>query len=209
MYKYLKPIMMLAIASVLFTSCGGDDPDNPADPGNTTENGSSTSNPSTPSDPSIERIVRDNVTVSRTYSDYTYTFVIKSKVKAKLPDATVSYGVGHNATFNQTTVNISVGNEAYYYSASGSSNNETITFRNPFWFYYVFVEKDDDKWTLSEMYYNSYMALVNKGYSNLSSDERALYNNLVDYLEEYDKEATEYYRPAIYVCVNNKFYKVS
>ena len=29
------------------------------------------------------------------------------------------------------------------------------------------------------------------------------------YLEEYDKEATEYYRPAIYVCVNNKFYKVS
>lgn len=37
MYKYLKPIMMLAIASVLFTSCGGDDPDNPADPGNTTE----------------------------------------------------------------------------------------------------------------------------------------------------------------------------
>ena len=209
MYKYLKPIMMLAIASVLFTSCGGDDPDNPADPGNTTENGSSTSNPSTPSDPSIERIVRDNVTVSRTYSDYTYTFVIKSKVKAKLPDANVSYGVGHNATFNQTTVNISVGNEAYYYSASGSSNNETITFRSPFWFYYVFVEKDDDKWTLSEMYYNSYMALVNKGYSNLSSDERALYNNLVDYLEEYDKEATEYYRPAIYVCVNNKFYKVS
>lgn len=59
------------------------------------------------------------------------------------------------------------------------------------------------------MYYNSYMALVNKGYSNLSSDERALYNNLVDYLEEYYKEATEYYRPAIYVCVNNKFYKVS
>lgn len=106
-------------------------------------------------------------------------------------------------------MNISVGNEAPYYSASGSSNNETITFRNPFWFYYVFVEKDDDKWTLSEMYYNSYMALVNKGYSNLSSDERALYNNLVDYLEEYDKEATEYYRPAIYVCVNNKFYKVS
>lgn len=149
MYKYLKPIMMLAIASVLFTSCGGDDPDNPAEPGTTTENGSSTTNPSTPSDPSIERIVRDNVTVSRTYSDYTYAFVIKSKVKAKLPDANVSYGVGHNATFNQTTVNISVGNQAYYYSAGGSSNNETITFRNPFWFYYVFVEKDDDKWTLS------------------------------------------------------------
>lgn len=209
MYKYLKPIMMLAIASVLFTSCGGDDPDNPAEPGNTTENGSSTTNPSTPSDPSIERIVRDNVTVSRTYSDYMYTFVIKSKVKAKLPDANVSYGVGHNATFSQTTVNISVGNQAYYYSASGSSSNETITFRNPFWFYYVFVEEDDDKWALSEMYYSSYMALVNKGYSNLSSDERALYNNLVDYLEEYEKEATEYYRPAIYVCVNNKFYKVS
>ena len=200
---------MLAIASVLFTSCGGDDPDNPADPGNTTENGSSTTNPSTPSDPSIERIVRDNVTVSRTYSDYTYTFVIKSKVKAKLPNANVSYGIGHHSIYNQEIVNISVGNQAYYYSASGSSNNETITFRNPFWFYYVFVEKDDDKWTLSEMYYNSYMALVNKGYSNLSSDERALYNNLVDYLEEYDKEATEYYRPAIYVCVNNKFYKVS
>lgn len=200
---------MLAIASALFTSCGGDDPDNPAEHGTTTENGSSTTNPSTPSDPSIERIVRDNVTVSRTYSDYTYTFVIKSKVKAKLPDANVSYGVGHNTTFNQTMVNISVGNQAYYYSASGSSSNETITFRNPFWFYYVFVEKDDEKWTLSEMYYNSYMALVNKGYSNLSSDERALYNNLVDYLEEYDKEANEYYRPAIYVCVNNKFYKVS
>lgn len=209
MYKYLKPIMMLAIASVLFTSCGGDDPDNPADPGNTTENGSSTTNPSTPSDPSIERIVRDNVTVSRTYSDYTYTFTIKSRVKAKLPDANVSYGIGHHSIYDQEIVNISVGNQAYYYSTSGPSSNETITFRNPFWFYYVFVEKDNDKWGLSEMYYDSYMALVNKGYSNLSSEEKALYRDLQDYLEEYDKEANEYYRPVIYVCVNNKFYKVS
>lgn len=209
MYKYLKPIMMLAIASVLFTSCGGDDPDNPANPGNTTENGSSTSNPSTPSDPSIERIVRDNVTVSRTYSDYTYTFVIKSKVKAKLPDANVSYGIGHHTIYDQEIVNISVGNQAYYYSTSGPSSNETITFRNPFWFYYIFVEKDDDKSGLSQMYYTSYMTLVNRGYSNLSSDEKALYRELQEYLEEYEKEAKKYYRPAIYVCVNNKFYKVS
>lgn len=81
---------MLAIASVFFTSCGGDDPENPNEPVNTTESGGTTTNPSTPSDPSIERIVRDNVTVSRTYSDYTYTFTIKSRVKAKLPDANVS-----------------------------------------------------------------------------------------------------------------------
>lgn len=136
--------MMLAIASVLFTSCGGDDPDNPADPGNTTENGSSTTNPSTPSDPSIERIVRDNVTVSRTYSDYTYTFTIKSRVKAKLPDANVSYGIGHHSIYDQEIVNISVGNQAYYYSTSGPSSNETITFRNPFWFYYVFTDQDKE-----------------------------------------------------------------
>lgn len=209
MYKYLKPIMMLAIASVLFTSCGGDDPDNPADPGNTTENGSSTTNPSTPSDPSIERIVRDNITVSRTYSDYTYTFTIKSRVKAKLPDANVSYGIGHHSIYDQEIVNISVGNQAYYYSTSGPSSNETITFRNPFWFYYVFTDQDKEKWTVSEMYYNSYMTLVNRGYSNLSSEEREFYNALQDYLEEYEKEAKKYYRPVIYVCVNNKFYKVS
>ena len=209
MYKYLKPILMLVIASVFFTSCGGDDPENPNEPGNTTENGGTTTNPSTPSDPSIERIVRDNVTVSRTYSDYTYTFVIKSKVKAKLPDANVSYGIGHHTIYDQEIVNISVGNQAYYYSTSGPGSNETITFRNPFWFYYVFADQDREKWTVSEMFYNSYMSLANKGYSNLSSYEKELYNDMIDNLEEYEKEAKKYYRPVIYVCVNNKFYKVS
>ena len=62
---------------------------------------------------------------------------------------------------------------------------------------------------LSEMFYNSYMSLANKGYSNLSSSEKELYNDMIDNLEEYEKEAKKYYRPAIYVCVNNKFYKVS
>lgn len=201
--------MMLAIASVFFTSCGGDDPDNPSDLGNTTENGGTTTNPSTPSDPSVESIVRNNVMVSRTYSNYTYSFVIKSSIKAKLPDAKVSYGVGHYTIYNQETVNVSVGNQAYYYSTSGPSSNETITFRNPFWFYYVFANQDKEKWTVSEMYYNTYMSLANKGYSNLSSYEKELYNDMMENLEEYDKEANEYYRPAIVVCVNNKFYKVS
>lgn len=195
---------LIALAAImLMVSCSKDDePNNPIDNDNPIQN----------QDPipsaNIESIVKDNTSVNATYSDYMFTFTITSTIKEKLPSDAVKFGIEHLASFYQETVDVSVENQAYYYSKTTNGNKEIITFKNPFWFYYVATSEDKDKWAKSEMYYASYMALKNKGYSNLSSDEKSLYDKLIKYLNEYQSEAKRYYRPTICVLINNRFYNI-
>lgn len=194
--------MLLAASSLLF-SCGGEEPDNPYvpdEPTNTEEPEPSVN---------IEEIVKNNVSVKATYSDFTFTFVITSTVKSKLPSYKVEYAIGHGLSYFKPETLLSVGKDAYYYSSSMSGNTETVTFKNPFWFYFAFGELDKDKWAKCELYYKSYIALKEQGLSNLTSSEKDLYNDLNEYIGEYETEARKYYRPSVGVFINNRYYKVA
>ena len=155
-----------------------------------------------------EALIKDNVTVKCTYSDYMFTFTITSQLKSKLPHEKIEYGIGHFSTSFQPITNVSVGNQAYYYSSTTNGDTEVITFKNPFWFYYVFVDEDKDKWTHSEMYYASYCALINKGLSSLSTIEMSLYHDLSEYLDEYVDEVRPFYMPTAEVVINDRFYAI-
>jgi len=204
MIKALKFCMLLIAASLCMQSCGENEPEMPdKSHNNSAENGSSDSNQNGTFD---ESLIKDNVSVSSSYSDYTFTFTVKSKLKSKLPYSDVEYGIGHGSVYESTYIDVSVGDQAYYYSSSVSGDTETITFKNPFWFYYVFTNKDLDKWTTCEIYYNAYLELKEKDYSRLSSDERDLYDGITNYLDECQREVKRYYRPILAVYVNNKFY---
>jgi len=201
--KWLLPLFICAIMSCLaLTSCGDDEPDLPKEIDNPFQN----EDPS--SDVSVTDIINKHTYVSSQYSDYTFTFEISSTVKNELPDAVVEYGIGHGSSTFKEEIAVSVGEQAYYYNSSFNGVTENITFKMPFWFYYVFVNPDQEKWTICEMYYNSYIELNKMGYSNLSSDQKDLYKSVKSYLDECQEEAKNDYRPIVYINVNGKGYKL-
>lgn len=195
----------LAISIITLAACGDDEP---GYPDNKTDYPENNEKPNTPQDTDIKGIVSDNVSVRCSYSDYMFTFNIRSAVKSELPSRKIEYGIGHPSVSNSTKESVSVGSQAYYYSISTNNGVDDVTFKIPFWFYFVFSSPDKEKWTLSEMYYASYCALKNQGLSNLSADEKQLYKDLTNYLNELQSEARIYYRPKVYVVVDNKFYNV-
>lgn len=200
--KTLKFLILLAIAFCIswsLAACGEDDE---LDIPNKDEN--ENVKPET----SVAEIVQRNTYVNSSYSDYTFNFTITSKVKHNLPNDNVQYGIGHGSTSNTDEVIVSVGSQAYYYTITTNGDTETVTFQNPFWFYYVFTDTDKDKWAMCEIYYRTYMKLKKKGYSQLTSNEKDLYDEVTDYLDECQNEVERYYRPIICVIVNNKYYKI-
>lgn len=160
----------------------------------------------------IAGIISQSVSVSSSYSDYTLTVTISSKLKSQLQNSGIwtnpKYGIGHAKSSYQSEISISFGSQAYYYNVVSKGDTETITIKNPFWFYYVFVDRDDDKWSMCEPYYNSYLALKSKGYSSLSSEEKDLYNEVTTYLNKCQSEARYNYYPTLYIDVNGKSYKI-
>lgn len=186
--------MMLLAISALFTSCGGGDDDPISDLDDPT-NGSG-------QNIDIEEIIDDNVSVDAYYHDYTFTFYITSKIRGVLPTYYVQYGIGH--TYNASATTVSVGNQAYYYAASQSGSTENVTFENPFWYYYAFVNKDSNKLSECEMYYNSYVSLKNK--SSLTSSERDLLNTVIKYLNKYESEVKANYHPSVQIILNGHYY---
>ncbi|MDE6611409.1 MAG: hypothetical protein K2K22_02500 [Muribaculaceae bacterium] len=195
----------LAIGIISLAACGDDEPEYPDNNYDYPENNEK---PDTPQDSNIKNIVSENTSVKCSYSDYLFTFNIRSTVKSELPTRKIAYGIGHPSASYSADESVSVGEQAYYYSISTKNGVDEVTFKIPFWFYFVFSSPDKEKWALCEMYYASYCALINAGLPNLSADEKTLYNELTKELNEYESEARIYYRPNVYVMVDNKFYKV-
>ena len=196
-YRFLHCVCLaLSLPFVVsLTSCGGeeeDEPTMPVMPTGTTE----TSSESEAS--SIEGVVKANISVRAQYSDYISTFTITSTLKDALPDKSFDFGVGHRGYEASEIINVSFGSQAYSYQKSTSGNTETIVLKNPFWYYYAMVEIDRDKLAYCEMYYSTYVALSQRSWSDLSSDERALYNDVKDYLDRCFKEVKADYRQVIY-----------
>lgn len=183
------------------TSCGGDDEDEPAMPVIPADTSCSSSSGSESS--SIESIVKANTSVRAQYSDYISTFTITSTLKDALPGRGFEFGVGHRGYEPTEIINVSFGNQAYSYQKSTSGNTETVVIKNPFWYYYAIVDYDGDKLAYCELYYRTYAALKQRNWSDLSSDERALYNDVKDYLDKCLNEVKSDYRQVIYAKDNS------
>ena len=61
---------------------------------------------------------------------------------------------------------------------------------------------------ICSFYFPYYLALKEKGLSNLSQDEKDLYYDIMDILDEAEKEARKYYTPSIEILIDNKSYTV-
>lgn len=201
---YLLAVCSMLACSLTFTACGDDEPENP---GFEEETPGDDDEPETPA-VNIAQLVKDNVSVKCTYSDYTFNFKITSKLKSVLPSARIQYGIAHQSYWTLDEVRVSVGDEAYYYSINTKNGVDEVIFKNPIWFYYVFTEYDVNKWTDNEMYYASYLFLLEKGESNWNEDECTLYRKLIRWLNDCERDA-RYYRPTVGVLVNDRFYEVA
>lgn len=197
MNKTIYFIIMILSMSLL-CSCGKDEPQDNID--NSNGNGVV--------DKNIQKIVESNVSVNSSFSDYISKFTITSRVKSELSGGYIQYGIGHRSKGNQAQVAISIGAQAYSYSVKTYGNTETITIENPFWYYYAFVGKDSKKLSECTTYYNSYVALKNRGYNSLNPSEKELYNDITSILNDYLREVKSKYVQSIEVIYDNKYYTV-
>ena len=205
--RWLITLAIGLIVSPVLVSCGTDEDD---EPNFSKEN-------QTPSDndyidiqdrSEVIRIIRNNISVEHSYSDYYITYTITSKLKKnKFKGHKIEYGVAHlGSNAIPEEVFFSVGNDAPYYEEICKGDIETITIKIPFWFYYVFVERDNEIWANCELYYRSYIALKEKGESTWYLEEKELYDDIVEALDRYDVKARPYYAPEVVCFIDGRDY---
>lgn len=196
--------------SVSMVSCGDDDPDEPQPVMPSTGDGSSGGDQSGVfTDSQIKALISQHVSVTARYSDYLWSFEIKSTLHKVMSDKRIQFGIGHGDV-NGTTM-VSVEDGAYGYTASTSGNTFIAKFENPFWFYYMFgTDSGRSDAAMCEMYYASYKAVCNKELSNLTAEERDLYNDMAKYFDDYERQANLFYTPSVEVFIDGKkFYTVA
>lgn len=203
--------LLLTLMAMPFalTSCGNDEPDNDFTQGDSRDEENKEEEPEvTLTYAKIKKIVSENVTCKAWYANYMFTFTLTSELKTKLPNEKIEYGIGHDSADGLEEISVSIGKDAYEYSSKRNGDIETITFKIPFWHYYLFVNRDDDISVESGMYYATYKALTERDSSDLSRDDKELLKAMKGYLSSYELNAKKDYRPIVYVIVNNRFYSV-
>ncbi|MBQ9093181.1 MAG: hypothetical protein IJY03_04210 [Prevotella sp.] len=165
-------------------------------------------------DNKIKKMISENITVSGTYSDYVWHFEITSTLHNVIKDKNIEFGVGHGDVNGNTPVTL--GNQAntdddpaakYTYRKSG--DKVIAAFDIPFWYYYIWgiPVSDDDAFTKAAMFYTAYKNMKAAGSNSWTKEERQLYNDLVKYLNEYERGAVRYH-PSVQVRIGNKYYMV-
>lgn len=165
-------------------------------------------------DNKMKKLISENVTVSGTHSDYVWHFKITSTLHNVFKDQKIEFGIGHGDVNGNTSV--TEGNQAntydddaskYTYRKSG--DKVFVEFDIPFWYYYIWGSpvSDDDAFTKSIMFYKAYKTMKATDSNSWSKEERELYNNLVEYLNEYEEGAVRY-RPSVYVSIGDRSYMV-
>lgn len=211
-FNKLFVLLLVALSTLCVYSCSKDEIEPDPTPVRPDGGAGSDSESDSESDTTEDyfNIVKNNVSTTASYEDYTATFIITSRLKSQLTNKSIEYGIGHKDIYNsKDVINNSVGNDAYYYSERETGNTEIITIKIPFWFYYVFVEKDESKWADCEAYYRAYIELKEKDVSKLASDEKSLYDTCIKYLNKYENEVKSYYKMAVQVVVNTNFITIA
>lgn len=210
-FKLICGTLFCIACSIAVTACGEDEPSNPneEDPWETEQ--PSTSEPSGPSDSKIRALINEHVSVSASYSEWTWHFHIESSLHKALPDADVQFGIGHGNVYGTTS--ISVEDEAYAFSSYTRGDTRIMDFDNPFWFYWVFGQETTEQtkqiWVECSMYYASYFFLKDKGESQWTDDEKNTWQRLKSMLRPYEQEADYYYQPSVGVLIDSKFYSIA
>lgn len=202
-----KNLLVLLIAIILssFSSCDPVEPELDIPDNNVSAESNEKADMT---DAEIEKIINDNISISCKYIDYTFIFSIKSTVKSRLPNDKIRYGISHKSTSFYEIIHVSVEDQAYYYSCNTYNGVDEVTFRIPFWFYYAFVEIDTTELALCEVFYRSYMDLVDKGQANFVYTDQELYDYCVDGLNKSERYVKYDYLPTVSVLVNNKCYEI-
>lgn len=201
MQKYFKCLLLFLALPLTFMSCGGDEPDNPYE-----EEWNEGDQEPTVLD--IDAIVRESVSVKGSYDKFTMNFEITSTLSSRLPGKQIRYGIGHDSASPKVNLSVSVEEQAYYFSKKRDGKTDKITFKNPFWYYYIWVDHDGDKLAECQLYYSSFMALDQKGYSHLGKDDKEFYDDLFFLLSKYEKDAKYDYRVKVGVLVDGTWFPV-
>ncbi len=210
--RFFAVALVSIMLSVGYTSCD-DEPDsikpNLNNGSNSGENGSENDYGGY-TDARIKSLIKEHVSVEGSYHNYAWSFHIESTLHNELPGRTIKFGVGHG-DINGITI-VSWENQAYKYTSNYRNGMFTADITNPFFFYYYFgkgknLSQSDDA-VECEFYYRSYATIMEKGFSNLSSEERDFLNSLVDIFEEYEPAAKNDYKPSIWVGIDNKGYVI-
>lgn len=159
-------------------------------------------------DTKIKQLIAQNVTVDAYYSEYMWNFNITSTIHNALPGKKIQFGIGHG-DIDGLIEYISLEDDAFYYSYNTSGNVAHITFKNPFWYYYVFSNPSNTELaTECGFYYETYRRLTEKGLSNLTNGEYEQYNWLKKFFNEHEAPTKYSYKPSVQILIDNKFYTV-
>lgn len=199
------------LPAMLLTSCGDDEPEPPTLTGSAAGGNNSNAGTTDPgaTTPDIRKLITQNVSVTASYRNYTWYVEIRSDLHSVLPGSDIRFGIGHGDV-NGTT-RVSVGKDAYKYSASLSGNTYIYQFENPFWFYYLFGAGAngsnagyEDEWA-----YKAYRELTARPQQSLTSEERSLLSELTSILDKAERTARYDYSPTVQVAVDGTFHTVT
>lgn len=158
----------------------------------------------------IEKIVKANIDIKASYSDYVTTFVISSKIESKLPaDYEVEYGIAHTPATTVSKLPTTIGDECWQYSEANKGNTKTVTIKNPFWYYYCWGAENKTIFGTCALFMESYQSMKGKPLSGFSDSERELWDTINEDLNYYEAQAKKYYKQEIRVVINDIAYPVA
>lgn len=160
----------------------------------------------------IRQLIGEHVNVSSSYKDYFWHFYVESDLNSFLSNKRLEYGVGHgDVGGGQVFINTS-SNSYVHLSISQKKQGDKYLFDIdvPFWCYFWLGmdPSDDDTSNKCIIYYEMLEKLKVQSYDNLTTDEKGLYQNLITYLNKYEKQTKWSYHPSIWVKVDNDWFEV-
>lgn len=163
----------------------------------------------------VANIVKNYSQCTATYSDYYVNVEINHTILSKLPNAKISYEIGHSERGSSSDIVITGGRHPL--NPQISISGESTSVKIPIPIYYYFIAKYLDEEThygdlkyytnaaeMCEMCLGSYDALKNK--TSMTSEEKELYDSVIKYLNEYQSEVRGSYTVWVYIIVDGKSY---
>lgn len=162
----------------------------------------------------VANIVKNYSQCTATYSDYYVNVEINHTILSKLPNAKISYEIGHAERGSDTCEIITSNNDPIIPNISISGESTSVKISYPFYYYFIvkWVEATDyvdeeyykEVVTKCQMYLASYNALKEK--DSLTSNEKDLRNELIKYLNKYQSEVRGSYTVWVYIEIDGKRY---
>ena len=185
--KLIAIILATMMTSTTFIACGDSDDEQ--------EEWNSPDDDNNNSDPTYQ-LVKNNISASVGYGDYSWNISIKSKLASVFPGKSIVYGVESGYGDYQYYEHFKFSNS--YIQKNDGNGNMTIS-------YPVFV---GNEYASESLYWSSYKALKAKKANGdrLSSDEQDLWNDIVKYMNAKESKASSNFCGRLYAQFDNKRY---